>query len=814
MRFWLRWSWRDLRARWVQIAVIALIIALGTGGYAGMISMIEWRDQSQRAAFESLNMYDLRVRLADGSYVGEGSLAAALATIAHPESIDAAEERLLSTVQVRVDIDGETVLAVGPIVGVDIADGGPRVNGIYTAEGRGLSDADAGQDIVVIARAFGIAHNLPRSGEITIAGGRVLRYVGQGLSPEYFSAFASTEFGGFLTPATYAPLFMPLATAQEITGQPGQVNDLVVALTSGADREAIAAEIKSALERELPDTGFRIMRTEDDPAWQAIFDDIENDRRFLTIFAVLIFLGAVGAAFSLTSRVIESQRREIGIAMSLGVPRHRIAIRPLLAGAEIALLGVLFGVLVGFLLGIPLQSFLLDLQPLPRWEFGFQYGVFAQAAIIGFVLPFLATSIPVVRAVRVSPLQAMQTGYRAARGGGLARFVTWLRIPGSIFAQIPVRNLLRAPRRSILTVLGIAAAMTVMVSLVGIIDIFYNAMDRSDEATIGVTPDRLVLSLDGFHPIASSEIAAISASPSVGEVVPGLRLGAELARGTEEIDVALEFIDFGNDLWHPALRAGTLSPESPGILIAQKAADDLGVDVGDTLTVRHPQRVGEATFRIAASELPVLGIHTSPMRPLAYVDIRHADLTGLEGVTNLVNVVPAAGSTVDQVEEEMFALEVVALAQPVSDISEAVRDFIESFTEVLQIFEGLVLLLALLIAFNAAGINLDERARDYATMFAYGIPVRTVLRMTVIESALIGLAGTLLGILGGLVVLRWLLAVTATTTLEDIGLDIVLEPRTIALVVVLGIIAVALAPLLTVRKLRRMNISATLRVME
>jgi putative ABC transport system permease protein len=814
LRFWLRWSWRDWRARWVQIAVIALIIALGTGGYAGMISMIEWRKQSQTAGFESLNMYDLRVRLATGSFVSEGSLAAALTIIEHPEAIDAAEERLLSTIQVKAEADGETVLAAGPIVGVDVSDGGPHINSIYIAAGRGLSVDDAGQDIVVISEAFGLEHDLPESGVVTIAGGRTLRYVGQGLSPEYFTSFASAEFGGFLTPATYAPMFMPLETAQLITDHPQQVNDVVISLPPGVDREAIAAEIEAAIESELPDIGFEIMRTEDDPARQAIFNDITEDEKLFLIFAVLIFLGAVGAAFSLTSRFIEAQRREIGIAMSLGVPRRRIAIRPLLVGAEIALLGVIFGVLVGILLGKPLQTLLLDLQPLPEWTFDFQYRIFAQGAVIGFILPFLATAIPVFRAVTASPLQAMQTGYRASRGGGLAPLVTWLRIPGSIFAQIPIRNLLRAPRRSMLTITGIAAAMAVLVSLVGVIDVFYDAIDRSDEATIGDEPDRLVVTLDGFHPIESNDVADIAAAPSVGNAMPGLRLGAELVQGTQEFEIALEFIDFGNDLWHPELRSGTLLSDPPGILIAQKAAADLGVGVDDTLIVRHPKRVGLTSIIITESELPVLGIHTSPLRPLAYVDIAYADLAGLAGVTNIVDVVPAPGATTDQVKEEMFALEVVALVEPVSEISQALRDFMVTFAEALQIFEGLMLMLAVLIAINATSINLDERARDYATMFAYGIPVRTVLRMTIIESALLGIGGTLLGMLGGFLIVGWILDVTASSTLEDVGMDIVIEPRTVVLALVLGVFAVALAPLLTVRKLRRMNISATLRVME
>ena len=47
--------------------------------------------------------------------------------------------------------------------------------------------------------------------------------------------------------------------------------------------------------------------------------------------------------------------------------------------------------------------------------------------------------------------------------------------------------------------------------------------------------------------------------------------------------------------------------------------------------------------------------------------------------------------------------------------------------------------LALLIAFNTANINADERARDHATMFAYGVPVRRVLGILAMEGFVLGL---------------------------------------------------------------------------
>lgn len=51
---WMRWSWRDLRHRWTQVATIALIIALGTGTYSGLVSTSAWRLQANDASYALL----------------------------------------------------------------------------------------------------------------------------------------------------------------------------------------------------------------------------------------------------------------------------------------------------------------------------------------------------------------------------------------------------------------------------------------------------------------------------------------------------------------------------------------------------------------------------------------------------------------------------------------------------------------------------------------------------------------------------------------------------------------------------------------
>jgi putative ABC transport system permease protein len=50
--------------------------------------------------------------------------------------------------------------------------------------------------------------------------------------------------------------------------------------------------------------------------------------------------------------------------------------------------------------------------------------------------------------------------------------------------------------------------------------------------------------------------------------------------------------------------------------------------------------------------------------------------------------------------------------------------------------------------------------------------------------------------------------------MPDLGLIVSVAPATIATAFVLGVLAVGLAPLFTYRRLRRMDVPSTLRVME
>ena len=579
-----------------------------------------------------------------------------------------------------------------------------------------------------------------------------------------------------------------------------------------ADPALVARELRQTLAARLPQIGVTITGKADEDAYRILYKDARNDQRMVNVFAWLLLAGAAFASFNLVSRVVESQRREIGIGMALGVAPLRLAIRPLAFAAEIALLGVVAGIGVGLLFNELFRGALQDLLALPVWKTPLLPGVYARAAALGFAVPLLAAAYPVARAVRVPPVAAIRVSSLSASGSGLAPLLERLHLPGSSLAKMPLRNIARTPRRTLMSLLGIAAVITILVALAGVFDAFNRALAASHDEALYGNPQRMTATLAALERRDGQVVRAIAASPTVAAAEPTLVLPITLRANDTSIDASLELLDPASAVWRPRITDGAFTHASKGIVIAKQAADDLGLDVGDTVALTHPVRSGPNTFRTVTNSLKIVALHVNPLRGLAYMATGQAGLFGLASAANSVELRPRGSPAA--LTRALFAIPGVASVESGAAVPDALSTYMDEFLAILRITQAVTLFLALLIAFNATNIAGEERRREHATMLAFGTPLRRVLGGTVVESMLIGILGTLVGLGLGLALLGWIINVVSRDTYPELGLPVTLTPASIAIAAALGIVAVALAPLFGVRRLRNMDLPATLRVVE
>ena len=202
--FWLRWSGRDLRQRWVQVGAIALIIALGSGFYSGLTSTSAWRRTSYDASYARTNLFDLRLTLSTGSYLPADQLRSVVSAIPDADQVTGSSVRLTGPTQVDASTGDRTIIAPGTVIGSDAAADPAAVSAVSVVSGRGLTSADDGRPVVLLDPHFAQFYDLAPSGTLTLSGGRQVDYVGTGMTPEYFVVMDAT--GHQASAADYAVL--------------------------------------------------------------------------------------------------------------------------------------------------------------------------------------------------------------------------------------------------------------------------------------------------------------------------------------------------------------------------------------------------------------------------------------------------------------------------------------------------------------------------------------------------------------------------------------------------------------------------------
>jgi putative ABC transport system permease protein len=817
LTMWFRWAWRDLRARWLQVAAIAIIIAMGTGIFAGLGGQETWRVESHDMSYAALQFHDLRVMLTTGSFVDQGELLMAMDGI---DGVVRAEPRLVVDTLVDASNAERTILVPGHLVGVDTSQGGPLVDRIHVEKGRSLASND--RHVAVLETKFARYYDLEPGARVSLIGGQDLDIVGAGVSPEHFMILPEEMGLAIRGEANLAVLYVPLSTAQDISQREDMVNELRVQLASDADEDVVRADITERLAAALPGIGFRVIAAENDPVHSLLYTDAEEDQEMLDLIAVFFLVGAALAAFNLAGRIVESQRRQIGIGMALGAPRRWLAVRPLIVGLQIALIGTVLGLAMGLGFAYMLGALMQDHIPMPHYAgTAIHWPSFVLASALGILLPVVATLIPVWRAVRTPPLEALH-GHLAAKDSGLNRWLKGVRLPGSIIAQMPLKNSLRSTKRSALTVLGLAVSIALLFLFLGLLDTVEGTISQAEQALLHSGSDRIYITLDSFYPSDHDRVQGLATlttdrgTPLFADIEPGLRLGGRMQNGSQDLNTLVEFYRADSAIWRPALIDGKRDAEDDRgcILISRKAADDLGVEVGDTLDLEHPFREGPLAFRTASSTLIVAGIHDNPLRGLGYIATDHADMAGLEMLSNVVVVTPHDQVTQSQIQRALFTYPGIVAVQPAADLVDVFDEMMALLGPTIRMMQGAVLVIAFLIAYNSTSINIDDRMREVATMFAYGTPPRTVTWVQIGENLLLGVLGTALGALLGWLMLQRMLIARMEIMMEEIGLLIRFAPLSFVLTLLLGIGVVALTPLVSARRLRRIDIPSTLRVME
>ncbi len=619
----------------------------------------------------------------------------------------------------------------------------PTVNNISVTDGQYL-DPDS-PDSVLLEQRFAEEHGIGPGDNLTVTVlGRRHNFTvrGQFLSPQYVLS-AVSPMAVYPTAGSLAVIVLPLETLQQLLGLPGHVNEFCVVFEDGVDREAAMSEVDDVLR----DYGVRrTMKREDMFGYSFVETDLAYGDEFIGLLSGIIIAVAFFVSFSAMHRLVRTQRREIGVLRGLGYSQRSVLAGYIVAAVVFGLQSSIVGVLLAIPIAVPLsQEYMTSVSGFPLQEMVYPVTPFYIAIAIGPVATAMAMIAAAWSATHVPPHHAIRgemVDMRPARATlverGLGRVGWALSYPSRyVFRQTSRRRL-----RSALVVVAISVSMTVgatgpviMSSVAGSFEYALTVHDNWD----------FVVSFS--HHLLQSEVDDLDLAHAE-TVVPILRSGAHVAATSGESgnrSASIVALPWENSLHVPEITAGSGLGERGSILLVPRLAHQLGVEVGDTVTVFAS---GNST------ELEVTGITS---------DILGDAVMRLDDARDLLGAPVASGAFVrasaghdEELREELYRRGEVVMVQGRAETISGMRRMLEYFSDIVQVFTLLGILMTVLIVGNIVLIGSLERRSEYALMRALGFGGRTIAGVVAGETVLLTVVGILLGIPMTWVLNTWL----------------------------------------------------------
>ncbi len=779
---------RDLRGLLGQGITIAMVMAAGIAGYITLASTYQSLEDSR-------DLYYDRYRFGDAF----AALERAPESLAHRlEGVPGVALAYTRVVEpVRIPFEGVPQSPTGEIVSLP-GDREPPLNGVFLREG--LMPEAGRSDQALLLDAFGERWNVGVGDTLRVVMNgqlRPLEVTGLAASPEFIYPMPT---GGSLIPddERFAVLWMDRRAMAPIFQMEGAFNDVVFRLHRDASLRESLAGIDDLLD---PYGGRGAVGRDMQPSNYILDGELQQLRQFATIVPI-IFLGVAAYLLNVVlSRLLHLQRTQVAALKALGYGNREVASHYLKMVLGVSLGGALLGVGIGWWLGHAMTQFYGTFFGFPILEFRVGWGGALLATGFAIVAGVAGAMGALRKILKLSPAEAMQPPPPARYKPTLLERLGLGRIIGSI-GRMVLREIGRRPVRTILSALGLAMAVAIMVvarfsgdALEYLIEEqFYRAWRETVTVTFaGPMPER-----------ALGELLPL---PGV-ERVEGLRVtSVRMHAGHRWRDVPLYGYQSDSQLRQLLAADGRVSaPPEEGLIITEKLGQVLQVGPGDTVRVTLREgRVGDYSMVVQGMVDEMFGLQ-------GHLPIREVNRLLGEGpaVTQALLL-----TDMGQFRELEGRLSRMSGVLDVGSRDLLVQRFREQSAEILVVMMLILTIFASVIAagvvYNNARIAVSTRERDLASLRVLGFTRGEISSILLGEMAV----QVALAIPPGLFIGHWLcVAIAGTVDPERYRLPVVLSLETYGLAVGVVVAASAVSALLVRRRLDHLDLIGVLKTRE
>jgi len=671
------------------------------------------------------------------------------------------------------------------------------VDDIHVREGRYVRPGRASE--VLVSENFFLANDLQLGDTVrAVLNGmrREMVIVGSAISPAY--SYAAPPGALYPDDERYGIFWVSRGILGPNLDMDDAFNEVALRLAPGASEVAVIRELDRVLD---PYGGLGAYGREDQLSWKILNDELNENRTMGTAFP-LVFLGVGAFLLNLVlSRLIATQRTEIGALKAIGYSNREIGFHFL--SYSVAAVGA--GTLLGALGGIWAGDAMVDMYdayfkfPVLEHELSWTLvliggGVSLVAAVLGGATAVRrAASLPPAEAMRPEPPDRFRPGWVERTGIGDVL---------STGGRLILRNLERRPVRAAMSSLGVAFSVAILV--IGMF--LFDGVDLMMELQFEVA-QREDLTVSFNRDLGGEALYGLARMPGVTRVEPYHQVPVRLHAGHREREVAVTGLEPGTRLRRIVSESRHIHPlPLEGLVLSGVLADRLGVGAGDTLAV-------EALIGLRRTErVAVIDVVDDVLGVAAYMSMDALRRLTREGPRASGAYLLTDGARLAAVSEELKRAPAVAsVVSPASMMASFESQLEDSLFIAVFFIVGFASVISVAVIYNGTRIALSERGRELASLRVLGFTRQEVATLLFGEQAVITVVAIPVGWMIGYG-LAYLLVTSMAS--ETYRIPLVVSFQTYVWTALITLVAATASALLVRRRLNRMDLIAVLKTRE
>ena len=526
------------------------------------------------------------------------------------------------------------------------------------------------------------------------------------------------------------------------------------------NKQEFETQIKDA-EKKLSDAKEKISEIEN-PKWYILdrnsnsgyvsfIQDTKSIDNISKVFPVVFFIVATLISLTSMTRMVEEQRGQIGTLKALGYNKLQIMMKYIIYAGIATIVGSVLGMCVGFII-LPeiiwmMYGMMYQMTDKILISFNWKYGgiglILISICIIG------ATIYTTLKELVSTPSVLMRP--KAPKGGNRVIMekipFIWKRLNFS--QKVTVRNIFRYKKRFFMTIIGILGCTALILTGFGVKDSVKQIIPNQFENVFMY--DMQISLKESLTEEKRQEFKNKLTQNSEIKKAVSIYMTSETAvnrdneenvqiivpENQEELDGIINIKDIKN-------KKQTIKLTENEICLTDKAAQLLGVKAGDILTLKDADE-NEVNIKIS-NVVENYVSHYVYMTKETYKKLYNKDFKA--------NVVFIQNVKLNDEEQDKLAKEIMNMSE-VSGIVN-MTSTMKSIDDMMNLLNYVVIvlivsagLLAFVVLYNLANVNISERIRDLATIKVLGFYDKEVYDYIARETVILTIIGIALGLVAG-----------------------------------------------------------------